>query len=236
MCSISWFKLSKISPHLLLLHLASNGRWFLSWSLWCLKSSWTVLNEFLHFLHLYLNKFLCSLLKCLKLSICVPNCLVQPSCLQWYWGSLLALWVSFTCSSMLLALRNFLKQNLHGTLQCTLKCNLKFANVPNDFLHKSQMYLPVGPRMGRTFAWIAGVGWSGCVLGCSSWLDTTCSDSGSSSGIGLLVATGCTFGGGDLGCFLLKWSSKEVWLIDIVSHMLHTTWFCLQCSTRSSLV
>ena len=93
----------------------------------------------------YLNTLLCSLLKCLKLSICVPNCLVQPSCLQWYWGSLLALWVSFMCSSMLLALRNFLKQNLHGTLLCTLKCHLKFANVPNDFLHKSQMYLPVGP-------------------------------------------------------------------------------------------
>ena len=154
------------------------------------------MNEFLHFLHLYLNKFLCSLLKCLKLLICVPNHLVQPSCLQWYWGSLLALWVSFTCSSMLLALRNFLKQNIHGTLRCTLNCNLKFANVPNDFLHKSQMYLPVGPQMGRTFAWIAGVGWSGCFLG-SSWLVSTCSDSGSSSGIGLLVATGCTFGGGD---------------------------------------
>ena len=31
---------------------------------------------------------------------------------------------------------------------------------------------------------------------------STCSDSGSSSGIGLLVATDCTFGGSDLGCFL----------------------------------
>ena len=51
---------------------------------------------------------------------------------------------------MLLALRNFLKQNLHGTLRCTLKCNLKFVNVPNDFLHKSQMYLPVVPRMGES--------------------------------------------------------------------------------------
>ena len=107
-CSISWVKLSKISPHLLQLHLASNGRWFLSWILWCLKSSSTVKNESFYFLHLYLSRLLCSFLRCLKLSICVPNCSVQLSSLQWYCGNLLTLWTSFTCSSMLLTLRNFL--------------------------------------------------------------------------------------------------------------------------------
>ena len=88
-CSISWVKLSKISPHLLQLHLASNGRWFLSWILWCLKSSSTVKNESSHFLHLYLSRLLCLFLRCLKLSICVPNRSVQLSSLQWYYGNLL---------------------------------------------------------------------------------------------------------------------------------------------------
>ena len=79
-----------------------------SWILWCLKSSSTVKNESLHFLHLYLSRLLYAFLRCLKISICVPNHSVQLSSLQCYCCNLLALWTSCTCSSMLLTLRNFL--------------------------------------------------------------------------------------------------------------------------------